>query len=174
MTPPSSCDSGASRRGRRRTKRAGAQWSGRWEDDCARCDDGSGLRVLCDYCNHVFHPTCLDPPTGVENWDDGVFACGRCVTDAMGKAVSTMGGALEHAGYGSAAMGWRWSMLATAARPWPDAVPALPVPASSLPGEDDDEDEEKAATRRRHKKDAEEVSGGGISRVPLSVLLAGD
>jgi hypothetical protein len=109
---------------------------GEWEDDCARCGDGSGLRVLCGYCHLVFHPTCLDPLTGVENWDDEVFACGRCVTDAMGKAVSTMGGALEHAGYGSAAMGWRWSMLATAARPWPDAVPALPVPASSLPGDD--------------------------------------
>ena len=60
-----------------------------WEDDCARCGDGSGLRVLCGYCHLVFHPTCLDPPTGVENWDDEVFACGRCVTDAMGKAVST-------------------------------------------------------------------------------------
>ena len=64
-----------------------------WWDECARCDDGSGLRVLCDYCNHVFHPTCLDPLTGVENWDDEVFACGRCVTDAMGKAVSTTPGA---------------------------------------------------------------------------------
>ena len=64
-----------------------------WWDECARCDDGSGLRVLCDYCNHVFHPTCLDPPTGVENWDDEVFACGRCVSDAMGKAVSTTPGA---------------------------------------------------------------------------------
>ena len=64
-----------------------------WEDDCARCGDGSGLRVLCGYCHLVFHPTCLDPPTGVENWDDEVFACGRCVTDAMGKAASTMPGA---------------------------------------------------------------------------------
>ena len=64
-----------------------------WEDDCARCGDGSGLRVLCGYCHLVFHPTCLDPLTGVENWDDEVFACGRCVTDAMGKAVSTTPGA---------------------------------------------------------------------------------
>jgi hypothetical protein len=106
--------------------------------------------VLCDYCNHVFHPTCLDPPTGVENWDDGVFACGRCVTDAMGKAVSTMGGARSMLAtaarlwaarwsmLATAARLWaaRWSMLATAARPWPDAVPAPPVPASSLPGDD--------------------------------------
>ena len=66
-----------------------------WWDECARCDGGSGLRVLCDYCNHVFHPTCLDPPTGVENWDDEVFACGRCVTDAMGKAVTTPGARLK-------------------------------------------------------------------------------
>jgi hypothetical protein len=43
---------------------------GEWEDDCARCGDGSGLRVLCGYCHLVFHPTCLDPLTGVENWDE--------------------------------------------------------------------------------------------------------
>jgi hypothetical protein len=66
---------------------------GEWEDDCARCGDGSGLRVLCGYCHLVFHPTCLDPLTGVEKWDDEVFACGRCVTDAMGKAASTTPGA---------------------------------------------------------------------------------
>jgi hypothetical protein len=26
--------------------------------------------VLCGYCHLVFHPTCLDPLTGVENWDE--------------------------------------------------------------------------------------------------------
>ena len=26
--------------------------------------------MLCGYCHLVFHPTCLDPLTGVENWDE--------------------------------------------------------------------------------------------------------
>ena len=33
-----------------------------WLDDCAQCGDGGGLRACCGFCNHVFHPQCLDPP----------------------------------------------------------------------------------------------------------------
>ena len=35
---------------------------GEWEDDCARCGDGSGLRVLCGYC-HRPAASRPDPPT---------------------------------------------------------------------------------------------------------------
>ena len=45
------------------------------------------------YCHLVFHPACLDPPQVVENWDEVAFACGRCVTDAMGKVDNTTQGA---------------------------------------------------------------------------------
>ena len=42
-----------------------------WLDDCAQCGDGGGLRACCGFCNHVFHPKCLDPPQDdVENWDE--------------------------------------------------------------------------------------------------------
>ena len=60
-----------------------------WCDDCEECGESSGLRACCGYCNHVFHPTCLDPPQLVENWDETAFACGLCVTDAMAKVANT-------------------------------------------------------------------------------------
>ena len=61
-----------------------------WLDDCAQCGDGGGLRACCGFCNHVFHPKCLDPPQDdVENWDEVAFACGLCVADAKAKPAIT-------------------------------------------------------------------------------------
>ena len=61
-----------------------------WLDDCAQCGDGGGLRACCGYCNHVFHPMCLDPPQDdVENWDEVAFACGLCVAEAKAKPAIT-------------------------------------------------------------------------------------
>jgi len=61
-----------------------------WLDDCAQCGDGGGLRACCGFCNHVFHPQCLDPPQDdVENWDDVAFACGLCVAEARAKPAIT-------------------------------------------------------------------------------------
>ena len=61
-----------------------------WLDDCAQCGDGGGLRACCGFCNHVFHPQCLDPPQDdVENWDDVPFACGLCVAEAKAKPAIT-------------------------------------------------------------------------------------
>ena len=61
-----------------------------WLDDCAQCGDGGGLRACCGYCHLVFHPTCLDPPQDVENWDEVAFACGLCVADAKAKPASVL------------------------------------------------------------------------------------
>jgi hypothetical protein len=60
-----------------------AEGGGTWATTCNRCEKEVGLRE-CDFCNVVYHPSCLDLPTEFPaRGGDVVWACPDCSVDIV-------------------------------------------------------------------------------------------
>lgn len=59
-------------------KRGLKMWNGDYNEICEICDEGGNI-ILCDFCNLVFHPECLNPP--MKKIPDGHWACPECSAD---------------------------------------------------------------------------------------------
>jgi hypothetical protein len=60
----------------KRTQGFYSQMKKEWRNDyCMACDDGGDL-IVCDTCEHAYHPECLNPP--LETIPKGEWKCPRC------------------------------------------------------------------------------------------------